>query len=111
MLSRNVKKKLTGSTSSVACDMKNLFFGSILGNNGPSNVNKGIVCNLTSNFWYAKSKNKYMHMAEAVIKSLFSDVVVISGVSKQGMLLMKFVKLARKKLLLSCMAVRHMKWL
>ena len=76
--------------------MKILFYGNTLGNNGPCNVNKGMVRNLTSTFWYAKSKNKYMNMAEAIMKCLFSDAVVISGISKQGMILMGFSGLIRK---------------
>lgn len=77
--------------------MRILFIGETKGNIGPSNVNKGIVQNLTAGFWHIKTENKYVQMVEALGICLFSDVVVVSGLSKQGMFLTGFAKSIGKK--------------
>ena len=62
--------------------MKNyLFVGEYVGNNGPTNVNLGIVSNLTEEFSHIKASNKYLKVVEIVLKVLRSRVVVVSGIS------------------------------
>lgn len=77
--------------------MKVLFWGGIEGEGGPNSVNRGIVQNLTPCFRSVKSENKYIQMLEVLLKCFNSDVIVISGVSKQGMLLTAFSKLLGRK--------------
>lgn len=72
--------------------MKILFWGGTKGNSGPCNVNKEIVKNLTSAYWTVTSSNKYLQLLEGLVKCLFSDVVVVSGVSRHGMIFVEFAK-------------------
>lgn len=77
--------------------MKILFWGGTQGNNGPANINKGIVENLTVSFHSVRVRNKYLEMVEALWKLLFSDAVVVSGVSRKGSILVRFARLLGKK--------------
>lgn len=75
---------------------KYLFVGGTDGNTGPSNVNKGIVANLTSNFYVADSKNKVAKYWSALINTFRCEVVVVSGMSKVGVYAIKLAKLLNK---------------
>lgn len=77
--------------------MKILFVGDVTANSGPSNVNKGMVQNLTNYFWRVRSKNKYTKLVESFWKCFFSDVIVVSGLSRQGMILAGFAKFLGRK--------------
>jgi glycosyltransferase involved in cell wall biosynthesis len=77
--------------------MKILFWGGICVNNGPGNINKGIVSNFTDSFLYAVGPNKYLELADALGKLICSDVVVVSGVSRQGAILVRAAKLLGKR--------------
>ena len=77
--------------------MKILFVGDVTANSGPSNVNKGMVQNLTHHFWWVRSKNKHTKLVESFWKCFFSDVVVVSGLSRQGMILAGLSKFLGKK--------------
>ena len=81
-------------------EMKILFFGTTKSNSGPSNVNNGIIRNFTASFWSVNSNNKYNQMIEALLKALVSNVVVVSGISKQGKILTKFAKFLKKRVVL-----------
>lgn len=76
---------------------KYLFIGGTDGNTGPSNVNKGIVKNLTSNFYVADSKNKVAKYMSAIVNTFRCKVVVVSGMSKVGTYAIKLAKLLNKK--------------
>ena len=77
--------------------MKILFWGDTAGEGGPNYVNRGIVKELTPNFRYVARKNKYVRFASAAAKCLFCDVTVVSGLSKQAMLLSGIAKAFGKK--------------
>ena len=76
---------------------KYLFVGETDGNTGPSNVNKGIVANLTSSFYVADSKNRVAKYLGALINTFRCDVVIVSGMSKVGVYAIKLAKLLNKK--------------
>ncbi len=76
---------------------KYLFVGGTDGNTGPSNVNKGIVANLTSSFYVADSKNKVAKYWSALINTFRCEAVVVSGMSKVGVYAIKLAKLLNKK--------------
>lgn len=76
---------------------KYLFIGGTDGNTGPSNVNKGIVANLTNSFYVADSKNKVAKYLSALINTFRCEVVIVSGMSKVGVYAIKLAKLLNKK--------------
>jgi hypothetical protein len=76
---------------------KYLFIGGTDGNTGPSNVNKGIVANLTSSFYVADGKNKVSKYLSALINTIRCNVVIVSGMSKVGVYAIKLAKLLNKK--------------
>ena len=78
--------------------MKNyLFVGEYVGNNGPTNVNLGIVSNLTEEFSHIKASNKYLKVVEIVLKVLRSRVVVVSGISPYTFGAVKLASILGKK--------------
>ena len=79
------------------CNMKILFWGNMKSNMGPDNVNKCIRKNLTDTFCYVKSKNKYGELFEGVWKLLFSNALVVSGISRKGRIFIGIAKLLGKK--------------
>ena len=76
---------------------KYLFIGSTNGNTGPSNVNKGIVKNLTESFYVADSKNRVIKYLSAILNTFRCRVIVVSGLSKGGMCAIKIAKFMNKK--------------
>lgn len=91
--------------------VKILFWGGVRGNNGPVNINKGIVANFTDSFLYVTTPGKYREMADALWKLLRSDVVVVSGVSRKGAILVRVAKWLRKPsvyLMHGCAAQEYM---
>ena len=64
--------------------MKIFFLGQNRGSNGPSNVNKALIKNFSSEFSYIKCKNKIARSFEMAFKIVSSDVTVISGLSMNG---------------------------
>lgn len=76
--------------------MKILFWGDTARNNGPMNINKGIIANLTEPFVTVKRCGKYRDFIDACWKLTCSDVLVVSGVSRIGYLLVKAAKLLQK---------------
>lgn len=77
--------------------MKILFWGGTKSNVGPDNINKGIVSNLTDRFYYVTTPGKYRELLDAMWKLLRSDVVVVSGVSRKGSILVAAAKLLGKR--------------
>lgn len=77
--------------------MKILFWGGIKENNGPANINKGIVANLTDRFRYVTARGKCREMAGALWLLLRSDAVVISGVSRKAAILAVAARMLGKK--------------
>lgn len=77
--------------------MKILFTGEVRGNAGPTNVNRGIAANVTPIFSLLNNENKYWKLAEGVLKTIHSDVVVISGVSRQECIFLGLAKMLGKK--------------
>lgn len=77
--------------------MKIFFVGGFKSNAGPINVNRSLRNNFTSTFVYVKSSNKYFKYIETVFKTIFSKVIVISGVGRDGVLAIKIAKILRKK--------------
>lgn len=76
---------------------KYLFVGGTEGNTGPANVNKGIVANLTNDFWTADSKNKIAKYVSAIFNTFRCKVVIVSGMSKVGLYVIKLAKCLKKK--------------
>lgn len=76
---------------------KFLFVGGTNGNNGPANVNKGIVANLSDAFCIADSVNRVKKYIDAFIGVVRCKVIVVSGMSKVGMYAIKLAKLLNKK--------------
>lgn len=79
--------------------MKILFVGEYIGNNGPVNVNKGLIRNFDDAFSFVKAKNKYLKMGEIVFKILPSKAIVVSGLSTHGVLAAKIAKRLGKKVI------------
>lgn len=77
--------------------MKFFFWGNTNGRFGPDQVNRSMIKNLTQSFWYTKCSGKYCGMLESAGKVLFSNVIVISGVSRKGVLLAKLGRCLGKK--------------
>lgn len=76
---------------------KYLFIGNTNENTGPANVNKGIVKHLSPNFCTSFSNNKLCKYLNSIIKTLFCEVIVVSGLSKIGMYSSKLGKFLGKK--------------
>lgn len=76
---------------------KFLFVGGTNGNNGPANVNKGIVANLSDAFCIADSVNRVKKYIDAFIGVVRCKVIVVSELSKVGMYAIKLAKLLNKK--------------
>lgn len=76
---------------------KYLFVGETNGNTGPSNVNKGIVANLTGNFRVADSKNKVVKYLSTIVNTFRCKVIIVSGMSRVGLYAIKLAKLLSKK--------------
>lgn len=74
-----------------------LFIGELVGNTGPSNVNKGIVANLTDDFGIAHSNNKVIKYLKAIFYTFRCRIIVVSGMSKVGLYVIKLAKLLNKK--------------
>lgn len=74
-----------------------LLVGDYRENNGPNNVNKKIIQYKSSRFMHVCAGNRYFKFFDALIKLLFSRVLVISGVSRLGVFLLKAAKLLGKK--------------
>ena len=77
--------------------MKILFWGDTKENVGPMNINKEIVRNLTNCFLHVTTPGKYRELIDAIWKLLRSDVLVVSGVSRKGAILVAAAKLLGKK--------------
>lgn len=77
--------------------MKIFFVGGFEGNAGPINVNKSLRNNFTSSLIYVKSSNKYFKYIETFFKTIFSKVIVVSGVGRDGVLAIKIAKILHKK--------------
>lgn len=78
-------------------NMKILFWGGTGGNIGPVNINKGVVPSLSDRFWTVTAQGKYRELLDALWKLLRSDVVMVSGVSRKGAILVVAAKLLGKK--------------
>lgn len=79
--------------------MKNLFIGDTRANTGPANVNKGITSNLTSEYLTISYGNKVLSYVQSLVKLLFCNTLIISGLSKQGVLLARLGKKINKKVI------------
>lgn len=77
--------------------MKLLFVGNRKRNSGPENVNRTMVEHFDDTFLYAKATNKYICYIENFIKLLFADAVIVSGISKMGLLSARLAKKLNKK--------------
>lgn len=77
--------------------MKFFFYGDTKSNVGPQNVNRLLLEHLSHHFLWPKSKNKYLYLIEAVSKLLVCRVVVISGISRKGYVLLRMAKFLNRK--------------
>ncbi len=84
MIHKNNKKKI-------------LFVGQYRGNAGPYNVNREYIKHFTESFLFIKHKNKIIKTVEIIIKSVRAGVIVISGISLEGLLALKIAKLLKIK--------------
>lgn len=78
--------------------MRILFWGDTDGNNGPFNINKGIVSNLTEAFLTVKRRGKYRDFIAACWNLLRADVLVVANVSRKGSFLGAAAKSLGKQL-------------
>ena len=62
-----------------------------------ANIHKGVVPNLSDRFGTVTTPGKYREMLDALWKLVRSDVVVVSGVSRKGAILVAAAKLLGKK--------------
>lgn len=76
---------------------KILFVGDFKDNSGPSNVNKKLKNCFTSEFRIIGDGNRYIRVLKAIFKVLFSQIVVVSGVTRMGCFCVKTAKALRKK--------------
>ena len=76
--------------------MKILFWGGFESNTGPSNINRKIVNNLTERFVCVTTPGKFRELVTALWILLRSDVLLVSGVSRKGAVLVRVAKLLRK---------------
>lgn len=77
--------------------MRILFWSGKLGYYGPANITKQYLRNLNGSFVTVKSTHKYGEFLEAVWKLASSDVVVVSGISRKGTLLVSMARFLRRK--------------
>lgn len=77
--------------------MKILFWGETEGNVGPANINRGIAADLSERFRRVTSRGKYRELAAALCLLLPSDAVVVSGLSRKGVILVGAAKLLGKR--------------
>lgn len=83
--------------------MKILFTGNHINNNGPENVNKGLINEFTEEFTYLKSKNNVALLLELIYKCLKADVIVASGTFRPGEIAFKIAKRLKKP----CVFIMH----
>lgn len=76
---------------------KYLFIGETAANTGPSNVNKGIISNLSEAFLAVTCENKVKKYLSVLRNIVGCKVVVVSGMSKVGTLAIVLAKLLQKK--------------
>lgn len=89
---------------------KYLFIGEYIKNEGPGNVNIGLRANFDDTFITIKSKNRYLNKIEDLYKLLFCKVVIISGLSRFGVVLCKMCKHLNKKTIYiahGCYKIEH----
>ena len=77
--------------------MKIFFIGNHWANLGPANVNKYLISNLKSKVRYQKSKNKIISLVEIFLKTMTSNIVIISGMQSKVKYLFFLIRLFRKK--------------
>lgn len=80
-----------------------LFTGEYTNNNGPENVNKGLIREFTRQFTYIRSKNKILKRLEIIGKCIRADVIIASGVFSTGIFAFKVAKFFKKK----CIYIMH----
>ncbi|MDM0960173.1 glycosyltransferase family 4 protein [Clostridium perfringens] len=79
--------------------MKFLFVGDYKGNSGPLNVNKNIIMNLNKKYMYISSTKKLIKILECILKTLFSKVIIVSGLCGSGKYCTKIAKILNKKVI------------
>lgn len=79
--------------------MNILFIGDYKANTGPSNVNKNLKKYLSNEVLYLNSKNIIMKSIELIVKTFYSKVIIISGVSRINLIAIKLAKLLDKKMI------------
>ena len=76
--------------------MKILFVGGTFGNSGPEQVNKDLVSCFDEEFATLRTNNKLIEIYDTIVKTLSSDVIVISGLSGQGIRCAKIGRIFKK---------------
>lgn len=77
--------------------MKILFWGNLKSDMGPDIVNKCLAKSLTDVFWMVNSGGKYQEFLDALCKLIISDVLVVSGLSGEGKMLIAVARAIGKK--------------
>lgn len=77
--------------------LKILFVGESHSNTGPANVNKRLIDNLTQQYRTLKTHQPLRKMAELFMKMSTSRVVVLSGITRVGMIALRLSRLTRTK--------------
>lgn len=78
-------------------DMRYLLVGDYKGNNGPNNVNKQIIQHKSRKMMHVDFTKRFMKFPDTFLKLLVSKVVVVSGISRPGVIAIKAAKILGKK--------------
>jgi len=78
-------------------NLKIYFHGDYRNSSGPSNANKNILSCADKRMLFLKSKNKIFKKAEYLLKVIFSDITVFSGVDVYAKIGIELIKKLNKK--------------
>ncbi len=78
-------------------ELKIYFHGDYRSLSGPSNANKNILLCRDKRMLFLKSKNKILKKAEYLLKVIFSDVTIFSGVDVYAKIGIELIKKLNKK--------------
>ena len=78
-------------------DLKIYFHGDYRSSSGPSNANKNILSCTGEKMLFLKSKNKILKKAEYLLKVIFSDITIFSGVDVYAKIGVELIKKLNKK--------------
>lgn len=90
--------------------MKIFFSGNHFKNNGPCEINKNLLKILKGKVSYIKCINPYIRLFEILIKIVFCDIVIFSGISSYDHYSVKWAKMLNKRIIYimhGCLALEY----